>query len=166
MKGIFREIGYECVNWIHLSHYGANNGLFFFFLNTSIKGENFLISWATVSCSYLVTTYLLAYFSWEKSTAMLVAHQIINIWIEVSSTVVYIGNWFLDIRWNNLGWKGGHFLHEAMQSNQTLTEIKLTGNCMSDDLMKSIGKHQHYSFGICVCAFNRGKKWLPDLMVH
>ncbi|GFG31367.1 hypothetical protein Cfor_06093, partial [Coptotermes formosanus] len=44
----------------------------------------------------------------------------------------------LDIRWNNLGWKGGHFLHEAVQSNQTLTKIELMGNCMSDDLMKSI----------------------------
>jgi len=48
-----------------------------------------------------------------------------------------------DIGRNNLRWKGGHFLHEALQSDQTLTIIKLADNCMSDDLMKSVGKHPY-----------------------
>jgi hypothetical protein len=71
--------------------------------------------------------------------------------------VTFIFKLFVDIRWNNLGWKGGHCLHEAMQSNQTLTEIRLTGNCMSDDLVKSIGKHQHYSVVIHAFTFVCGE---------
>ncbi|XP_067005195.2 leucine-rich repeat-containing protein 45 [Anabrus simplex] len=44
----------------------------------------------------------------------------------------------VDLRWNNLGWKGGQLLHTVFNSNQILTKLKLQGNCIPLELTMAI----------------------------
>ncbi len=46
---------------------------------------------------------------------------------------------FIDIRWNEIGWQGGQYIHDALQNNSSLDSIQLQGNCIPSDLLQAIG---------------------------
>ncbi len=53
----------------------------------------------------------------------------------------YIFYFFIDLRWNNLGWKGGQLIYSALQTNQSLIKIKIQGNCIPLELTTAIGMY-------------------------